>query len=188
MARLRILGSMLTVLALAALAALAPPLGAQAGGAPPAPHESTHSYRPPTIALVQPASGGGVPLEKPVVVFRLAAGEPGDPLELTSFRVAVDGSDRTALFQVTASEAWGPLAGPSDLSESADPDEPPRLTPGMHQLTARICSVRGACSAVTSVVAVLPAIEAEPPARPSSSRRKQLIDLLLEAAKRLLAP
>lgn len=168
-------------LALTALAALASPLGAQVVS-PPAIPLPAEPYRAPTIVLVQPSGASALPQDKPVVVFRLGTGEPGDPLDLTSFRVAVDGSDRTALFQVTASEAWGPLATP------ADPGEASELTPGTHQLTARICSIRGACSAVASAVTVLPAIEAEAPMRPSSTRRKQLIELLIEAARKLLVP
>jgi hypothetical protein len=58
-------------------------LGAQQ---PPASPPATNApvlaaYRAPTIALVQPPAGGSVPQDKPVVVFRFAAGEPDDPID-----------------------------------------------------------------------------------------------------------
>src|SRR5688500_18148450 len=69
------------------------------------------AYRLPTIALVQPSGAPTLPSDKPVVVFRFAPGEPNDPIDLASFAVTVDGRDQTRSFQVTASEAWGTLAG-----------------------------------------------------------------------------
>ena len=135
------------------------------------------AYRAPVIALVQPAGGGTVPQDKPVVVFRFAQGEATDPLDARSFAVSVDGEDRTALFQVAAAEAWGPLA-----------DGAHALAAGAHQVTARICSARGACAAVSATVTIVPPQQAGASTAASGSRRERLIDLVLQAARRLLTP
>ena len=138
-------------------------------------------YRAPTIALVQPPPGGTVPRDKPVVVFRFAHGEPSDPIDATSFRVAVDGTDRSALFQVSATEAWGPL-GVARPEASAD-----SLAVGAHQMEARICSSRGTCAITAATVTVMPAPVKPNPASPTD-RKARLLDLLLTAAKRLIEP
>ena len=136
-------------------------------------------YRAPAIALVQPAAGGTLPHDRPVLVFRFAAGEPNDPLDTRSFAVAVDGEDRTALFQATSSEAWGPLASPSGSA----------VTPGAHQITARICSSRGPCGETSVLVTVVPAAAASDAARKEDKRGKdRVIQAVLSVLKQLLAP
>lgn len=137
-------------------------------------------YQAPTIALVQPPDGGSVPQDKPVVVFRFAPGEADDPLDLRSFAVAVDGQDRSALFQVTATAAWGPLAAPANGAAAAT-----GLSPGPHQVAARICSSRGACREVSVTVTVA----APPVADPTSPASKHgFLALLISVVRRLLAP
>jgi hypothetical protein len=82
---------------------------------------------------------------------------------------------RTASFQVGATEAWGAL---SDAREVA---------PGAYQVTARICSTRGACGTTAATVTV--ASSATMPSEPmgeSTSRRQRVIDLVLAALKRLI--
>lgn len=163
-------------------------------------------YRAPAIALVQPAAGGSVPLDRPVVLFRFAAGEPSDPLDAASFGVWVDGRDRTAAFQVGAYEAWGPLVGAPDgpgassptATSSAQPATPPNdaLAPGVHQVTARICSVRGACASTAAAVTVREP-EGAPASTPDSTpataqrrptRRGAIARAVLEAIQRILFP
>ena len=144
----------------------------------PSPPVSLAPYRPPALALVQPAAGGSVPHDRPIVVFRFAAGEPNDAIDARSFTVAVDREDRTALFQVSASEAWGPLT-PSHTS-SAQPITRTR------QIAARICSARGTCSEVAATVTVAPS--ATSGEKPADERRRTVIDVLLDAARKLLRP
>lgn len=163
----------------AALAAPAPQVEAQVPGQPP---PVLAPYRAPSIALVQPAPGGTVPQDRPVVVFRFAQGEPTDPIDAASFAVAVDGRDCTSLFQVSAGEAWGPLAL-IDAVNSAS-----ALTPGDHQVAARICSSRGSCAAVATAITVV-LTSAKPSVAPKPIDRKStLVDLLLAAARKLLVP
>lgn len=160
----------------AALAGGAPGTPALAAAQQPAPADA---YRVPSIVMVQPLDGGSVPRDKPIVVFRLTAGEPTDPIDTRSFAVTVDGADRTASFEVTATEAWGPVA---------EPDARPADTGGgaTHTIAARICSQRGACAAVTATVETVasPAIAggSEP------TRKARLLDLLLSVVKKLLGP
>jgi hypothetical protein len=130
--------------------------------APQSPVVQLPAYRLPALALVQPAAGGNVPSDKPVVVFRFAPGEPNDPIDVRSFAVGVDGHDRTHLFQVNGGEAWGPLAPPD--AESA-------LEPGSHEIAARICSSRGACADVSATVLVVPSVVPIPRDDASSSVR-----------------
>lgn len=158
--------------------------------APPAPHPPTTAastiapYRPPRLALVQPLDGGMVHQDRPVIVFRFAPGEPSDPIDVGSFAVLVDGVDRGALFQRAAGEAWGPIAPVSGADSPA---------PGAHRVSARVCSARGACTAVQATVNVLPALipAASAPAAPvraRQSRKQRLLDAALGAARRLLVP
>jgi hypothetical protein len=136
-------------------------------------------YRPPTLLLVQPAPNRTVPQDRPTIVFRFAPGEPADPIDARSLVVTVDGEDRSALFQIAAIEAWGPLAPPATEST-------PAIAPGGHLVAARICSVRGACGETSAMVTVTAAAEA--PQRPSVERKRTLIDLLLLAARKLITP
>jgi hypothetical protein len=133
--------------------------------------------------------------DRPVIVFRFAPGEPNDPIDLASFAVTVDGRDRTPSFQVTGGEAWGSLAG--DASAQSDSS----LTLGTHQISARICSARGACGVIVSSLTVVPSqVEAQPPlpaaegaaadssGSSASSRRRRVIDAILAALRKLLSP
>jgi hypothetical protein len=140
------------------------------------------AYRPPVIALVQPPGGGVVPQDRPVLVFRFAAGEPGDPLDAASLRVLVDGVDQTPRFQVSSVEAWGSIAD-SILEDDGAPLGP-------RQVVARICSLRGACTESANVVTVVPPLGAtggQTRSRPDG-RKERLLDALLAAARKLLNP
>lgn len=155
--------------------ATSPAPGQQNDPAPP----QVSPYRRPVITLVQPGLGVSVPNDRPVVVFRFLPGEPLDPIDATSLRVSVNGSDRTSLFQATAAEAWGPL-GP--LNDGA-----PAIVEGPHDVIARICSVRGACSEVAATVHVAASRATGNDVKPSEGRRS-LVDVLIEAARKLLRP
>lgn len=164
------------VLAAALAGAARAPLGAQQA---PVAQTPVGSYRPPVIALVQPPSGGSVPSDKPVVVFRFAPSDSSDPIDARSFAITVDGEDRTALFQVTAAEAWGPMTPPaSEGSVSA--------SVGVRIVAARICSIRGACAEVNERVTVV-ASEAAVTEMPLD-RKRSLLDLLLLALRKLIEP
>ena len=159
------------------------PLGAQQA-VPPTPAPQIAPYKLPTIALVQPPSGGTVPQDKPVVVFRFAQGEPADPIDVRSFTVMVDGEDRTRLFQLAllaaaapalpGGEAWGPL-------------DDRTVAEGSHEVSARICSSRGACGVASAAVLVADGSKGsnagnEPP------KRQRVLRALLDATRRLLLP
>ncbi|MGQ0715340.1 MAG: hypothetical protein ACT4PJ_16700 [Gemmatimonadaceae bacterium] len=155
-----------------------PALWAQQPGSPGQTPSQLPLYRSPALALVQPAAGGSVPGDKPVVIFRYGPGEPNDPIDVRSFAVAVDGHDRTHLFQVSALEAWGPLA-PHESS----------LETGPHQIAARICSSRGACADVSATILIVPAvIDGGDPNAPSAPRRRKVLDAVLDALRKILVP
>ena len=160
-----------TLVALALVVASASAAPAQQAALPP--------YHPPVLALAQPPAGTGLPQDRPVVVLRFAQGEPNDPIDVGSFAIAVDGRDRTRQFQVTASEAWGTLAAPDDDSE---------IEAGAHQLAARICSARGACTALSATVSIVPPTVGGAPDEPSDSRRRKLLTTLLDALRKILTP
>ena len=145
---------------------------------PPASSTSLPGYRPPALALVQPAAGGSLPSDKPVLVFRFAPGEPTDPIDALSFAVSVDGIDRTSRFQVTAAEAWGTVA-------DVDAGE---MSARALQVSARICSTRGACAEVSATVPVFEPAHANPAPGEgtSSARRRKVIDAVIEAIRKLL--
>ena len=156
---------------------------ATSGGAQQAPSPATPlpPYRSPALALVQPAAGGSVPQDRPVVVFRFAPGEPNDPIDVRSFAVTVDGQDRTGLFQVSVSEAWGSLNRVDHDSSLFDT--------GPHQLAARICSARGACAELSATVSVVPsAVEGVDAELPRSARRRKVLNALLDAIRKILVP
>lgn len=155
----------------------ATPLAAQQS---PGAASSLPAYRPPALALVQPAAGGSLPSDKPILVFRFAPGEPNDPIDAQSFAVTVDGTDRTSRFQVTAGEAWGTLA---ELPEGS-------ASPGTHQVSARICSTRGACSEVTAAVAVIASARASsaPAEASGNARRRKVVDAVVSVLRKLLEP
>lgn len=160
------------------LATSVPLLGAQSA-APVA-------YRAPTIALVQPLNGGTVPRDKPVVVFRFARGEASDPIDVRTFAVSVDGVNRTAHFQVTADEAWGSLFKSERPLDSL-------LAAGPHAVAVRVCSVRGACAEATSSVVAIDApttVTAQTTSVPAPKRstRARVIELVLDAVRKLIVP
>ena len=182
----------------ACLALAATPLSAQQPvSTPPGPPVASTPivapYRAPVIALVQPAmppeGSGAVPLDRPAVVFRFAAGEADDPLDVRSLVVAVDGTDRTALFQTTPAQAWGALASDVQLARG-------ELQAGPHRLVARICSTRGVCASAEAQVLVVPGVThgsginsgatVDGDTRPSLTRRA--FDAALAAARKLLRP
>lgn len=133
------------------------------------------AYNPPRLVLAYPAAGVTVPSNNATVVFRYALGDPSDPLDLRSFAVVVDGADRTPHFRVTADAAWGAI---SDQGKAGIRG---------HEVQARICSVRGVCSEVTAIVTVVGAISTSDDVA-KRERRRKLIDVLLEAARKLLRP
>lgn len=148
----------------------------------PAPPPPTATYRTPLLNLVQPASGGSVPQDKPVVVFRFAQGESDDQIDLRSFSVAVDGRDVSAGFQIAGSDAWGPLMPRSD----AEP-----LAVGAHELSAQLCSARGACAIARATVTVMPplisgSLQSNTNARATTSLKRKILDAALNATRRLL--
>ena len=131
-------------------------------------------YRAPSIALVQPEAGTALPPDKAVLVFRFVQGEPSDPLDASSFAVAVNGVARSAAFQVGASEAWGPLSD----ARAVPPDS--------YQVTARICSTRGVCGTTSATVTV-----ASSDAMPDESgggtmsRMQRVLEIILTVLRRL---
>lgn len=168
-------------LAIAAIAALADTAGAQAAVAPQLP-----AYRIPAIGLAQPPNGGSVPTDHPLVVFRYLAGEATDPLDAQSFRVSIDGVDRTPRFRVTPTEAWGDLVGA---------DTAAALAPGPHRIAARVCSTRGACAEMTATVVATPPVTvagAAPAAADTSAGKKgklsKTVDVLIDVARRIIKP
>jgi hypothetical protein len=142
----------------------------------PQPAQPIIGYRSPALALVQPGVGSELAQDKAVLIFRFAQGEPADPLDASSFAVWVNGSVRTASFQVGATEAWGPL------SDSRV------VTPGAYQVTARICSTRGACATTSATVTVASSatIPTTGVADANASRKQRVIDLLLAGLRRLI--
>jgi hypothetical protein len=123
----------LDVAAMLALSAM--PVAAKAQtAAPPA-------YSAPTLIVAAPADGTPLPEDKPVVVLRFMSVEAADPINALSFSVAVDGKDKTSLFQASQGEAWGPLVGPDET-----------LSAGQHELAARICTSHGACATAKATV------------------------------------
>ena len=86
----------------------------------------------PILVLSYPAPGVSVPGDNATVVFRYAMDDASDPLDLRSFRITVDGVDRTSHFRVTADAAWGAIAHGGDAGLRA------------HDVRARVCTIRGA--------------------------------------------
>ncbi len=105
-------------------------------------------YIVPVITLVQPRAGGVVIQDRPVVLFRFSAEQPGDPIDAASFHVTLDGEDRTDDFRISTAEAWGSLAGRAGTAP---------VVAGSHTIEARVCSVRGICATLTSAIVVQPA-------------------------------
>jgi len=164
---------------------------------PPPPPITLPSYQPPVLVVEVPASGNAIPLDKPVVVFRFAAGQPDDAVDPSSLRVWVDGIDRTALFQIGSGQAWGALASASKADgtgSSGSVAADPSLAPGAHLVSARLCSMRAVCSTLNSAINVMATVPSPTPAtggitssgaKPRSTLQK-LLDVLLAGARRLL--
>ena len=108
-------------------------------------------YRAPSVVLAYPEAHAALPADKAVVVLRFAQGEAGDPIDPGSFKVTVDGVDRTALFRVAEGEAWGPLG---DASAAGSTGVATGVSPGPRTVSARICSARGVCGVLSVVVDV----------------------------------
>jgi hypothetical protein len=100
----------------------------------------------PVIRLVEPVPGGSIPLERPQIRYQFQPGSGGaaDP---SSFRVLVNGEDRSRGFSVSPAGASGSIAGPTAAGS-------PPLTPGVHLVTATVCSTSRACSSTTAAVVV----------------------------------
>ncbi|HEX2721935.1 MAG TPA: hypothetical protein VHM24_03395, partial [Gemmatimonadaceae bacterium] len=77
-------------------------------------------------------------------------------------------------------EAWGPLAPTSGATET--------LAIGPHRVTARICSMRGACSGTQATVTVLLVASGPAPNTSARSLRQRILDAALSATRRILVP
>ena len=172
------LSTRILILALTWLAIGVRPLPSQQAPSLPSP---LPAYRPPVLALVQPAAGGSLPSDKPALVFRFAPGDANDPIDAQSFAVTVDGVDHTSRFHVTAAEAWGML-------EDADGGDAADVGTGVRQVFARVCSTRGACAEVSTTVPVVEAARANSASSngSSSARRRRVVDAVVAAILRLL--
>ena len=158
----------------------------------------------PTIALASPSPGGAVPADRPSVVFRLVMpaeprdATPADSIDARSFRLWVDGGERTSAFRVELDEARGMIAESSATT-------PTSLSPDRaHAVSARICSWRGVCATTHAVVLVLPPATLPAPATsrgdtstargnadalaPAAPRPHSLLGLLLLGLQRILWP
>jgi hypothetical protein len=142
-------------------------------------------YRAPRLALAEPPLGAGLAQDRPTVVFRYAQGESDDPLDLTSFAVAVDGETRSAQFHADSAEAWGSIE-PTGSHASAYAGQP--LALGVHQLAARICSLRGVCADVRTTVTVVASVLGSGVAeRPAAKLQRWLpvLAMLITLARKL---
>jgi hypothetical protein len=113
-------------------------------------------------------------------MFRFSAGDSSDPVDAHSLVVAVDGKDRTTLFQVAGEVAFGPLVPPPN-----DHQQP--IAVGPHAIAARVCSLRSLCGEVAATVTIA-ASPALTPDETHVSAIQTLLDLLLTLIKRLLTP
>lgn len=129
----------------------------------------------PRIMLAHPRPGMSVPRSSATVLFRYAAREASDPVDLRTFTVFVDDVDRTSHFRVTADAAWGTIVDADGNGLKA------------HSVRARICSIRGVCAEVSANVVVVGESVSQA-TKLRRTRREKLVDLFLEAARRLLRP
>jgi hypothetical protein len=133
------------------------------------------AYRAPTIIVAVPADGTPLPEDKPVAVLRFMSIEPTDPIDALSFSVAVDGKEKTALFQASQGEAWGPLIGSNET-----------LSAGQHELVARICTSHGACAtakATVTVVASPSGLQIAAAKTEAKQKKARIIDALVQAIR-----
>lgn len=130
----------------------------------------------PTLVLSYPAPGVSVPGDNATVVFRYAVDDASDPLDLRSFRISVDGVDRTSHFRVTADAAWGAIAQGIEAGLRA------------HDVRARVCTIRGVCAELSSVVPVLTAPGVATLEGVGKTRWVRVVDATLEMLRRLMRP
>ena len=130
----------------------------------------------PTLVLAYPTPGVSVPGDNATVVFRYAMDDVSDPLDLRSFRITVDGVDRTSDFRVTAEAAWGAIAQGAEAGHRA------------HDVRARVCTVRGVCSELSAVVTVLTAPRVAKVEGVRRARWMRVVDVTLEMLRRLMRP
>jgi hypothetical protein len=130
----------------------------------------------PIVVLAYPAPGVSVPGDNPTVVFRYVAGDDSDPLDLRTFRVLVDGVDRTSHFRATAEAAWGTIVPSPEAGIRA------------HDVRARVCTIRGACAEVSAVVTVITARGDATDERVGKARWVKLVDVTMEMLRRLMRP
>ena len=130
----------------------------------------------PTVVLAYPAPGVSVPGDNPSVVFRYVVGDASDPLDLRTFRVLVDGVDRTSHFRATAEAAWGTIVPSPEAGIRA------------HDVRARVCTIRGACAEVSAVVTVITARGDATDQRVRKARWVKLVDVTTEMLRRLMRP
>lgn len=159
---------------------LAVPLLAQVQASDTTP--ASAPYRSPALALAAPARGESLPQDKPAIVLRYARGEPDDPIDRTSLVVLVDGEDRSTQFHADSTEAWGsidPLASGAAAGQA--------LALGVHQLTARICSLRSICTDLRETITIEPSVLSTAPSPHASSKSRVLtaIALILTLLQRL---
>ena len=128
----------------------------------------------PRLTIVHPLPGVSISGENPALVLRYSSSDTSDPLDLRTLEILVDGRDRTAHFRVTADVAWGTIVdGATGISA--------------HEVEARVCTVRGVCVRLSAIVTVESPVVASQPAV-NKDRRGKIIDVFLEAARRLLRP
>jgi len=97
-------------------------------------------------------------MDRPVAVFQLGGVASPDSADARSFRVWVDGDERSRLFHIGGQQgnvqAWGAL-GDSTPQRTSSLSAP--LTVGVHLVTAQLCTIRGVCTTIHAPVTVLPA-------------------------------
>jgi hypothetical protein len=133
------------------------------------------AYRAPSLIVAAPPDGTPLPEDKPVAVLRFMSSEPTDPIDALSFSVAVDGKDKTALFHANAGEAWGPLVAPDET-----------LTPGQHQLAARICTSHGACTTANATVTIVASdsgLQVAAAKTGSKQKKAKILDAIVQAIR-----
>jgi hypothetical protein len=152
-----------------------PPVGTPPGQ----PQTALPEYRAPTIIVAAPAMGSTLPDDKPVAVFRFMTNEPLDPIDALTFSVSVDGKDRTSLFQLAQSEAWGRLAEQTET-----------LTAGPHDVVARICTAHGECGSTKASITIVNSSSLLSATTKVADKAKQLktkiLDAVLQAARVLI--
>jgi hypothetical protein len=157
-----LLAAALACMPAAAIAQESPPHAPRdSAGHLPVPNDSA-GYPRPAIRMMEPSPGGTVLIDRPFVRFQFQPGAPGDAIDPASFRLEVNGEDRSRGFSVSPAAASGSIAG------GAAPGSPP-ITPGVHLIEAMVCTVRRACSSITAAVVVSSSPTAPMPTMPSGA-------------------